>query len=180
MATTTELAGAAARATGAESTARRAELYARVLERIHRYFRRMIRDPGEAEECVSRTILELERALETYDAARSYNTWMWIKAHTVWAQWCRERSRPIEALGDREPAARPEGDVAAALDVETVLAEVSRRLGEETHEAFVLYYESGLTQQEVADALGRDRGTIVRRLKDAHALIDRLLGGARK
>ena len=36
-----------------------------VLERVHRYFRRMIYDPNEAEECLSRTVVLLEESLRT-------------------------------------------------------------------------------------------------------------------
>ena len=63
------------------------------------------------------------------------------------------------------------------LDAATVLAAIQTRLGPETHEAFVLYYEGGLTQAEVSETLGRDRKTIRKRLAEAHALIDELLGG---
>ena len=62
------------------------------------------------------------------------------------------------------------------LDAAHVLEQVRERLGEETYEAFVLYYEGGLTQQEVADALERSRKTIRKKIAEAHDLIDSLLG----
>ena len=36
--------------------------------------------------------------------------------------------------------------------------------------------QSGLSQAEVAEAVGIDRKTVRKRLREAHALIDRLLG----
>jgi RNA polymerase sigma factor (sigma-70 family) len=194
--TTTDLAASARRSSGDEARAMRAALYERVLGRIHAYFRKVVFDAGQAEECLSRTLLELERSLDAapearggYDPARSFNAWMWLKAHTVFAQWCREREREgraepgpgarvrprLEPLGDRDPAAPPT-DVDRRLDAEAVLREVERRLGRETHEAFVLYYAGDLTQQEIAEMLGRDRGTVARRIAEAHALNDVLLG----
>jgi RNA polymerase sigma factor (sigma-70 family) len=134
-------------------------------------------------ECVQRTLVELERSLRegTYDPARSFNAWMWLKARTAWAAWCRERERRPAPLPDEvQLGAAPDSPEVARverrLDAEAVLAEVRRRLGDEAHEAFVLYYEGELTLAEVAETLGRDRKTVSRRIADAHALIDRLLG----
>ena len=180
-------ADVAGRADPAAGAAIRAQLFDRILAGIHRYFTRMVRDPVEAEECVQRTLVELERSLRegTYDPERSFNASMWLKARTAWAAWCRERERRPRSLPDdygvtAAGAAPPEKSEVASverrLDAETVLAEVRRRLGDEAHEAFVLYYEGELTLNEVAEALGRDRKTVSRRIADAHALIDRLLG----
>ena len=63
-----------------------------------------------------------------------------------------------------------------ALDAAHVLEQVATRLGPEVYECFVLYYEGGLTQEEVATAVERDRKTVRKRIAEAHALIDDLLG----
>lgn len=187
MHTTTQLAADAMESGSPGARLAHALLFERVLERVHRYFRRMVREPADAEDCLSRTIVLLEESLRArkYDPGRSFNAWMWLKAHTVWAQWCRERERrPAQLEGDEAPApaARRVDGVEArerTLDAAHVLEQVRRRLGAETYECFVLYYEGGLTQEEVAQALERDRKTIRKRLADAHALIDELLGGGR-
>lgn len=158
-----------------------AALFERVLERVHRYFRRMTRDPHEADECLQQTLVLLEQSLQrrTYDPTRSFNAWMWLKARTVFAQWCRARERAPGPLPPVDPPARRDEQRAAAerLDAARVLDEVAQKLGPETYEAFVLYYEGGLTQAEVADTLERDRKTIRKRIEEAHELIARLLGG---
>jgi len=160
-----------------------AALFERVVERIHRYFKKMVFDAGEAEECTQRALLALERSLREgrYDPARSWNAWMWMKAHSVFVDWCRERGRRHEPLPDEAlPAA---GDdirrIDERLDAEAVLRAVERRLGTETYEIFVLRYQGGLTMEEVAETVGRDRKTVAARLKAAHALAERLLGGGR-
>lgn len=159
-----------------------AALFERVIERIHRYFRRLV--AGDADDCLQRTLLLLEESLrgKTYDPQRSFNAWMWLKAHTVYAQHCRERGKrpgPLPEV-DGQPAAVARDDGVGAreraLDAAAVLRAIGERLGEETREAFVLYYEGGLTQAEVALTLGRDRKTVRKRLEEAHALIDGLLG----
>lgn len=158
--------------------ARHAELFERVAARIYRYFSKTVWDRDQAEELAQRTLVELEKSLreKSYDPARSFNAWMWLKAHTVFAQWCRERERRPAPL-EGEPTATDPGTsrVDARLDAEKVLREVQRRLGDETYEILVLHYEGGLTHVEVSEAIGRDRKTVAARLREARALAAQLL-----
>jgi hypothetical protein len=55
--TTRGLAGAAAREPVDENAAQ-AALFERILERVYRYFRKTVRDPHEAEDCVQRTLAD--------------------------------------------------------------------------------------------------------------------------
>jgi len=177
--TTTELAGEAMDSGAPASRVAHAALFQRILRRIYAYFRRMTRDEHEADDCLQQTLLLLQESLtrKTYDPDRSFNTWMWLKARTVWAQWCRKRERRPQALP--EAVSDPRDDVAAATrrsDAAVILEQVRERLGDEAYEAFVLYYEGGLTQAEVAATLERDRKTVRDRIRSVHALIDELLG----
>lgn len=177
---TTYLAGEAVRTAAAS-----ADLFERVIERIQRYFCRVIADAQEADECLQETLVLLERSLRegTYDPARSFNTWIWLKARSVFAQSCRRRGRrrtvPLEEGGEGLPApdsADAARHVEERLDAATLLDALRRRLGEETYEAFVLFYEGGLTKGELAEVLGRDPKTINKRLAEAHALLEALRG----
>lgn len=192
MHTTTQLAADAMQSGSPAARVAHALLFERVLERVHRYFRRMIRDPNEAEECLSRTVMLLEESLRSqkYDPDRSFNAWMWLKAHTVYAQWCREREKKPAALehevagpqvATRRRSSDDDGVVAREreLDAAYVLEQVRTRLGPEVYECFVLYYEGGLTQEEVSQAVERDRKTVRKRIAEAHGLIDELLGEER-
>lgn len=177
--TTTGLAGL-----GRDDPRARAALFERIIERMHRYFARMVRDPAEAEECVQRALVELDRTIHDgrYDPKRSFNAWMWLKARTVWAQWCRQRGKAPCALrdGDGPPDARDALEaVDRRLDAVAVLEEVARRVGEEAREAFLLYYEGGLTLDEVAETIGRDRKTVSKRIAEAHQVIWRMLDRGR-
>lgn len=95
---TTELAAAAL---GEHAGAARAALFERVLGRVHRYFFRVIGDPDQAEECAQETLLLLERSLHEarYEAGRSFNTWIFLKAHQVYVAWCRRRERDARRHG---------------------------------------------------------------------------------
>lgn len=182
MHTTTALAGEVIAAGAPAARVAHATLFERIVERVHRYFRRMTRDGHEADECLQQTLVLLEQSLRqrTYDPARSFNAWMWLKARTVFAQWCRARQRSPGPLPPSDPPAREDDQARAAerMDAARVLDEVQRRLGPEVYEAFVLYYEGGLTQAEVAETLERDRKTVRKRIDEAHQLIAALLGGA--
>lgn len=178
---TTELAAAAL---GESAGAARAELFERVLGRVHRYFFRVIGDPDEAEECAQETLLALERSLHEarYDAGRSFNTWIFLKAHQVFVAWCRRRerdARPLPPHLERAPSDDERDQVDRRLDARALLAAVAAELGPETLETFVLRYEGGLTLEQVAEATGCERRTVSRRLARAHELIQaRLAGGA--
>lgn len=169
---TTQLAGEAVREPLA-SNACHASLFDRVGERIYRYFLKTAWDPNEAEELAQRTFLDLTRSLRngSYDPGRSFNAWLWIKAHATFVDWCRERRRRMQPLNDGEIAS-PSSEVAIdeQLDANAILQVLQQRLGNECYEIFVLYYEGGLTQSEIAEAVGRDRKTVAKRLAQAHEL----------
>lgn len=171
---TTELAGDALRETRS-SNERHAALFERIASRIYRYFVKTVWDKNEAEELAQRTLVELEKSLreKSYDPARSFNAWMWLKAHGVFQTWCRERAtRKTTPLVEQPLIVEVKDE---KLDAEHILRELQRRLGDECYEVFVLYYEGGLTQTEVAEAVARDRKTVASRLRQAHELIEELL-----
>ncbi len=175
---TTELAAAAL---GEHAGAARAALFERVLGRVHRYFFRVIGDPDQAEECAQETLLLLERSLHEarYEAGRSFNTWIFLKAHQVYVAWCRRRerdARPLPPHLERGPADGARDDVERRLDARALLEAVGRELGQETLETFVLRYEGGLTLDQVAEATGCERRTVSRRLARTHELIQARLG----
>ena len=178
--TTTFLAGQALAETRTRAE-RHGALFERVVDRIHRYFGKLVWSADEAEELLQRTLLELERSLreKTYDPARSFNAWMWLKAHTQFCQWARERARRMASMPADEPADPREdarGAVERRLDAEAILRRVQERLGDEVYEVFVLYYEAGLTQAEVGEAVGLHPKTVRKRLAQAHELIDAITG----
>jgi RNA polymerase sigma factor (sigma-70 family) len=157
------------------------ELHARVGERIYRYFKRTVWDSNEAEDLAHATLAALIDSLRTkkYDPSRSFNAWLWIKAHTVFVAWARARGR-VPSLLQCDVASSPDRvTIDERLDGAAVLKAMQRELGDEVYEVFVLYYEVGLTLEEVAEAVGRDRKTVATRLKQAHGLAKKLLEGRR-
>jgi len=155
-------------------------LFERVMFRIHRYFRRVIPNNVEADDCMQQTLLNIEESLlfDKYDPDKSFNVWLWIKARTVFAKWCRDKSKhlvesnseKIETNGDINS-----GFIEKKIDYKTVLGEISESLGQEVYEIFILYYESDLTQTRIAEITGRDRKTIRDRIKSANQLTRKVL-----
>ncbi|MHC4391641.1 MAG: RNA polymerase sigma factor [Planctomycetota bacterium] len=185
MATTTQLAASVMEQGTARARLEHALLFERVMGRIHRYFRRTLSDPADAEDCAQETMLLIERSLKagTYDKERSFNTWLWLKARTVFAQWCRRRERTLgkgkveEHAPSGEGGAAPDGTVRVAeqLDAEVLLGRVRQELGLEVYETFVLTYESGMSQRELAAALQIDPKTLRKQIAAAHRVIGRAL-----
>lgn len=164
---TTQLAREALGGAPGDLGAARAELFERILGRVHAYFQRLIADADAAEECAQETLLVLERSLgeARYDPSRSFNTWIFLKAHQVFVGWCRRRElerRPLPPEVERR------------LDARTLLRALETELGPDALETFVLRYEGGLTLEQVAEATGCERRTVSRRLEQAHALLERL------
>jgi RNA polymerase sigma factor (sigma-70 family) len=180
MATTTHLAGRALDGDDARSV--RALLFVRVMDRIHRYFSRLVFSREGAEDCAQQTLLALERSLQdgTYDPGRSFNRWMWIKAHSVYVDHCRAHARhPVEPLQPEAVATTaPEvsAHVDARLDSVTLLDTLRARLEPEDLEMFTLFYGEELTVSDIAALVGRDRKTVRKRLDEAKRLALRTLG----
>lgn len=193
MGETTEIA-ASAFAGGDASRAVRAALFERVIERIHRYFVKVVWDADAVDDCVQRTLLLLERSFQegSYDPRRSFNRWMWIKAHSVYVDHCRERGRRMEPLPDEEQVAdsgaaggaarvgrapgAEQAAIDARLDAEAILARLRESLGAEAFEAFVLFYDEGHTVTDIAAILGRDRKTVRKWIDVGERQAVRLLG----
>jgi RNA polymerase sigma factor (sigma-70 family) len=176
MSTTTHLAGQAL--DGADARSVRALLFERVLDRIHRYFSRLIFSPEGAEDCAQQTLLRLERSLQdgTYDPQRSFNRWMWIKAHSVYVDYCRAHARqPAEPLPADALAPEP-ASADARLDAAALLELLRARLEPEDLEIFTLFFAEELTISEIAALVGRDRKTVRKRLDAAKAIALRALG----
>lgn len=153
------------------------ELFDRIIARIHRYFLRVVQDHGEAEECLQETLVALEASLreKRYDATKSFNTWIWLKARTVYAQWCRNLEKRMDTLPKDLPERRSsEASTSIRTELSELLEEVARQAGPEAREAFVLYYEGGLTKGEISEVIGRDEKTVRKRIDEAHRIIHRL------
>ena len=51
--------------------------------RLYRYFLRLVRDPATADDLFQQTWLHVVRQVHGYDAARSFDTWLFAIAHNA-------------------------------------------------------------------------------------------------
>lgn len=147
-------------------------LYDVFASRVFGLVRRVVRDPGQAEEVSQEVFLEIWRRSSRFDATRGSATgWILTLAHAR----AVDRVRSAQAATDREVR------VAAAAterDVDTVVEEVEQRferravqrclstLTERQRESITLAYYSGYTYREVAELLSTPLPTVKTRLRD--------------
>ena len=160
------------------SEAANEKLFERIIQRVQRYFRRLIASEADVQDCLQETLLLLEQSLRTqrYDPTHSFNAWIWLKAHSVYVGHCRQRSRTSDRLPELSTRDARREQVDDRMDAGWILAELRAQLGEEVYEAFVLHHEAGLNKGELARVLDRDPKTINKRLQSAHDFVTRLAG----
>jgi len=153
-------------------------LVARHAKPLHAYLVRLCGDAAEAEDLVQESWIRIVRAASSFDPARRFRGWAYGIATNV----ARDRYRRLRARGgvhaslpaQTPAAAGAEGRSIARLDLRGRLAELPERL----RQALVLRYYDGLSEPEIAEALGIARGTVKSRLHAAVAVLRRSLGGA--
>lgn len=154
-------------------------LVERHADALHAYLVRLCGDPSEAEDLVQESWIRIARSAQAFEPSRRFRPWAWGIATNV----ARDRYRRIRVRGGAHASlhantatlARSESASIARVDLRGRLAELPERL----RQALLLRYYEGMTEPEIADALGIARGTVKSRLHAAIAGLRRSLGGAR-
>jgi RNA polymerase sigma-70 factor (ECF subfamily) len=134
---------------------------------IYRY----VRDRALAEDLAQEGFLRVFQRLATYDPERKFASWFFQVLRNLTIDYLRVNRLPTSSLDemteggyegavvvDRD-AASPE-DSARHGELAAAMGRALARLRPEYREAIVLRYQEGLTQPEVADALGLPPGTV--------------------
>jgi len=152
------------------------ELVRRYEEPLFRFLFRRCGDAARAEDLFQETWMSVLKGRETYDAARSFKTWLYAIALNASRKSWREKppasldpaalSRPLP--GDSPTKTLERRETAAA--VQRILA----ALPDAQRDVFLLCEYEGLTYPEIASILDRPVGTVksqmfyaVRRVKSA-------------
>ncbi|MBI4617365.1 MAG: sigma-70 family RNA polymerase sigma factor [Planctomycetes bacterium] len=138
--------------------------------RIYRFLWRMVGDRARAEELTQDTFVRAFRAAQSFKARFRFSTWLYaIARNCARSELKRRRSRwsagerePVEGLPDGgRAAARPGPDRQAEMrEVTGVVRRAVDALPDDHRTALVLTFYEGLSYEEVAEVLGRPRGTI--------------------
>jgi RNA polymerase sigma factor (sigma-70 family) len=146
-------------------------LVARHAAALHTYLTRLCGDAAEAEDLAQESWIRIVRAAGMFDPARRFRGWAFGIATNV----ARDRYRRVRARGgfhaqlpaSAAAAGGAEGRSIARLDLRGRLAELPERL----RQALLLRYYEGLSEPEIANALGIARGTVKSRLHAAVAAL---------
>ncbi len=147
------------------------------MERINKYFRKLVWDPQSVEDCQQQTLLRIEKALQEnrYDPKRSFNRWMWTIAHRVYVDHCRERHRfPAALVVEPKTPRSGQAGIEARIDAKAVLDTLRSELSPEAFEVFILHYDQGHTISKISAVTERDRKTVRKWLQQGVRIAQRL------
>ena len=150
-------------------------LYDRFGKVAYRLALRVVRDPALAEDAVQEAFLAVWRQAASFDRSRGKaSTWIFTLVHRRAVDLVRRQSR-FSALPDQLEAMAPQTLVAESVDDDVELREARRNvraalatLSQAEREVLDLAYWGGLTQSEIATALGIPTGTV--KSRTFHAL----------
>lgn len=123
-----------------------------------RYARRVLRDPGDAEEAVQDAFVAAWRSLERYRGDSALRTWLFgLTSHKALDLARRSRPAPVDEEWVADVPAGEGSDPweqASASDLARALDAALARLPHRQRDCWVLVEMEGLSQAEVAEALG--------------------------
>ncbi|MEW6567886.1 MAG: sigma-70 family RNA polymerase sigma factor [Chloroflexota bacterium] len=141
--------------------------------------RRMLGDPTEAEDAAQETFLRAFRALQRYDRARPFGTWLLAIAshHCIDALRRRKRFRssdegPVAQWDIVDPGDGPEERLARSQSGDEVEM-LTRALAPQERAVIVLRYWYDLSYEEIAAALSLSQSAVKSRLHRARRALAR-------
>ena len=148
---------------------------------------RVVRDAALAEDAVQEAFLAVWRQAASFDRSRGRpSTWILTFVHRRAVDLVRSQAR-FNALPDELAVKAPQAVVAESAGDDATLRETRREaqaalatLAEPERQVLELAYWGGLTQSEIATALGIPAGTVKSRTFNALARLGRELGQSPK
>jgi RNA polymerase sigma-70 factor, ECF subfamily len=160
-----------------------AELVGSYQKPVYHLCLRMLGDPGDAEDAAQETFLRAYLQLASYDAARSFKTWLMAIA----SHYCIDRLRRkhvtlvslddeplVQVLGLRCPAALPE-EIALHGEQANRMQRALSQLPAETRKVVTLRYWGDFSCEEIAEATGSTVNAVKSRLHRARLALASLL-----
>jgi RNA polymerase sigma-70 factor (ECF subfamily) len=153
-------------------------LYSRYARSVFGLALRRLGDRGRAEDAVQETFVSIWRAARTYDPARGPGApWLFAVARNAIVDRSRARNEPpIEAPDEPSSESGPEEQAELAW-TQWRVHRALEDLPEHEREVISLAYWRGLSQSEVAQALGIPLGTVKTRTRSALQRLSTILEG---
>jgi RNA polymerase sigma-70 factor (ECF subfamily) len=135
-----------------------------------------------AEDLAQETFVRAFQALESLKKHSAFSGWLLSIAHNVCIDYLRNKSRTVslEAHGEKDsqgqivlenPHERTVVDRVAQGEIRDRILGAIDAMSEEYRVTLMLRHVSGLSCEEIADALGVSLGTVTSRLSRAHKLL---------
>ena len=156
-------------------------LYERHRGPLYRYLLRNVYDTGAAEDIFQEVWSRIVRNRASYRPLAKFTTYMYHIAHNCFIDHCRKTGRqPATVAIDDESAADTSAGTdpvrsAAVYDLVAQLKVALAELPAAQREAFLLHEESGLSLEEIGQAMGVGRETVKSRLRYALAKLRKSL-----
>jgi len=151
------------------------ELVQRHQSAVRRFLRHLTAgDAAEADDLAQETFLQAHRGLARFRGHSSFSSWLLGIAHNHFRNARRRRRETAAEPGEADAAVT---DSTRASDLRDDLSRALEKLEPDEQTALHLFYQQGLTQSEVAAALGWPLGTVKTHLargKDKLRLLLRL------
>jgi RNA polymerase sigma-70 factor, ECF subfamily len=150
-----------------------ASLMARYQHRLFRYLLRMVSESGAAEDLFQQTWLRIIERTRSYDAQRSFESWLFAVAHNLAIDYLRRR-KP-ESLDDALPSGETQSSQIQSISPGALEQLLSRERADivleavsELHVSFreviTLRFEEEMKLEEIAIVLSLPVGTVKTRL----------------
>jgi RNA polymerase sigma-70 factor (ECF subfamily) len=161
-------------------------LFRAYYQRIYNYVGRMLQDPVESEDVAQETFVRAFEALDHFQQAASFRTWLYRIAGNLAVdatrrrqrQWQMASSESLEGHGDDEvvdPSGRSPDDILERSNLRQVVWQAVGELSDKLRPVLILYDIQGMSYEEIAHVLHCPLGTIKSRLFNARLQLRRRL-----
>jgi RNA polymerase sigma factor (sigma-70 family) len=148
------------------------ELFSRYRQPMFGFFRRRLRDSGQAEELTQETFLAIVRASSHYEPSATFRTYLYAIGFNVLRAHRRKTAfrAMFHGIEDREPVVRN------TMDADLWLRDAVNRLERVDREILLLREFEQLSYAEIAELLRLPLNTVRSRLFRARSALRELLG----
>jgi RNA polymerase sigma-70 factor (ECF subfamily) len=146
------------------------DAYVRFGHLVHRRCRRILRDDAAAEDTTQEVFLRLWRYGDAFVVAASKLSWLYrVADRCCFDRFARRSERALLPLEEADEPVSDSSPESALVDSEAALR-VLARFDERVQQAIVLRYIDEMTHEEIAQAVGWSRQTVIKKLSQVERL----------
>ncbi len=156
------------------------ELYQHFFPRVYHFLLSKTKDPGDADELVSRTFYKMYQNLGTYDASKgAFSTWLFTIARNEHLLSLRGADHVMTSEMEEDRLIAPEYEMPeeAALSNEQneLLKAAIKKLPERDQKILIMTYWLNMKSEDIAEKLDMTAGSVRTGLTRARAALKKML-----